>query len=210
MGKANTLSAGMIFKRLNCYLRYRVFKMGEAGYLKPPSLFYPQHSTETMLRQFDRFLGFVSALTKYIMLVMTACIFIIIIFTVFSRYLFNYVASWSEEVPRYLLVWIGFLGAALAVNQKEHIGFDYIYNLFPYRARHVLGFLLNLGIAAIGWIMLVYGIDFVNQFGSDWMESIPFTNIWFYISLPISGALILLYVIRDEIRVISALFNRRK
>ena len=163
-----------------------------------------------MLKLFDWFLDSISAVVKYVILVMTTCIFIIVLFTVFSRYLFNYVASWSEEVPRYLLVWIGFLGAALAVRQKEHIGFDFIYTRLPDGIRNVLGLFLNAGIAVIGLIMLVYGIDFVRQFGGDWMESIPFTNIWFYISLPVAGALIVLYVIREEIKGIMALFNRNK
>jgi len=163
-----------------------------------------------MLNIFDRFLNFISAVVRYVILVMTSCIFIIVLFTVFSRYLFNYVASWSEEVPRYLLVWIGFLGAALAVRQNEHIGFDYIFNKLPPTGQKILALLLNLGIVIIGLIMLVYGIDFVKQFGGDWMESIPYTNIWFYISLPISGALILLYVLRDEIRGIMSLLNRNK
>lgn len=118
--------------------------------------------------------------------------------------------SWSEEVPRYLLVWIGFLGAALAVDRKDHIGFDYVFNKLPAGARKVLTLFLNLGIALIGLIMLVYGIDFVKQFGADWMESIPYTNVWFYTALPISGALILLFVIRQELEGILALFNRRR
>ena len=163
-----------------------------------------------MLNIFDRFLNFISAVVRYVILVMTSCIFIIVLFTVFSRYLFNYVASWSEEVPRYLLVWIGFLGAALAVRQNEHIGFDYIFNKLPPTGQKILALLLNLGIVIIGLIMLVYGIDFVKQFGGDWMESIPFTNIWFYISLPVSGALILLYIIREEIKGIIALLNRNE
>ena len=163
-----------------------------------------------MLNIFDRFLDFISAVVKYVILVMTTCIFIIVLFTVFSRYLFNYVASWSEEVPRYLLVWIGFLGAALAVRQDEHIGFDYVFNKLPPTGQKILALLLNLGIVIIGLIMLVYGIDFVKQFGGDWMESIPYTNIWFYSSLPVSGALILLYVLREQIRGISALINRNE
>jgi len=162
-----------------------------------------------MLDIFDRFLDFISAVTKYVMLVMTGCIFIIVLFTVFSRYLFNFVASWSEEVPRYLLVWIGFLGAALAVRQKEHIGFDYIFNMLPDLPRRILGLLLNLGILIIGLIMLIYGIDFVRQFGSDWMESIPFKNHWFYVSLPISGTLIILYVIRDEVNQFIQMIHRK-
>ena len=163
-----------------------------------------------MLNIFDQFLDFISAVVKYVILVMTTCIFIIVLFTVFSRYLFNYVASWSEEVPRYLLVWIGFLGAALAVRQDEHIGFDYIFNKLPPTGQKILALLLNLGIVIIGLIMLVYGIDFVKQFGSDWMESIPYTNTWFYISLPVSGALILLYILRDQIKAILTLFKENE
>ena len=139
---------------------------------------------------------------------MATSIFVIILFTVFSRYMSNYVLSWSEEVPRYLLVWIGFLGAALAVDRKDHIGFDYLFNMLPTRGRQIVMLVLNLGVALIGWIMLAYGIDFVKQFGEDWMESIPFTNIWFYSALPVSGALILLFIIRQELEGILSLFNR--
>ncbi|MCP4398058.1 MAG: TRAP transporter small permease [bacterium] len=163
-----------------------------------------------ILEYYDRLLDWVRIIVKYVMLVMTTAIFAIILFTVFSRYMFNYVISWSEEVPRYLLVWIGFLGAALAVDRKEHIGFDYLFNKLPTRAREVLALFLNLGIVLIGLVMLVYGIDFVKQFGADWMESIPYTNIWFYTALPISGALILLFVIRQELEGILALFNRHR
>ena len=34
-----------------------------------------------------------------------------------------------------------------------------------------------------------HGIVFVNDFGPDMMETIPYTNYWYYIVLPISGAL---------------------
>lgn len=163
-----------------------------------------------ILEYYDRLLDWIRIIVKYVMLVMATAIFLIILFTVFSRYLFNNVLSWSEEVPRYLLVWIGFLGAALAVDCKDHIGFDYVFNKLPARARIVMTLFLNLGIALIGLIMVVYGIDFVKQFGSDWMESIPYTNIWFYTALPVSGALILLFVLRQELEGILALFNHRR
>ena len=105
--------------------------------------------------------------------------------------------SWSEEVPRYLLVWITYLGAALAVKYKEHISLDVFFNLMPLRARQVGHLILNVLIAIVGVIMVVFGIALVNQFGDDLMESIPVTNIWFYLVMPISGALMLLFIIQD-------------
>ncbi len=51
-------------------------------------------------------------------------------------------------------------------------------------------------------MMFRYGIVFVQDFGSDLMETIPYTNYWYYPAMPISGFLIMLYsvkVIIDEI-----------
>jgi TRAP-type transport system small permease protein len=164
----------------------------------------------TVLDAFDRFVGLVARLTRIVLLLLVAVLFLIVIFTVGSRYIFNYVLSWSEEVPRYLLVWISLLGASLAVYHQEHIGFDYVYARLPERVRIPLRVLLNLGVAAMGVIMLVYGITFTRDFGGDTMESLPYTNIWYYISMPISGALITLFVLNQEARVLDAALHRRK
>src|SRR4030042_6416370 len=142
---------------------------------------------DNMLKAFDRVLDWIATIVKYVMLVQATMIFVIICFAVFARYLVNYVPSWSEEVPRYLLVWISFLGAALAVKYKEHISLDFFFNMMPIRARQVGHIILNVLIAIVGVIMFVFGIGMVDQFGNDLMESIWVKNFWFYIAMPISG-----------------------
>ncbi|HLT02576.1 MAG TPA: TRAP transporter small permease [Geminicoccaceae bacterium] len=151
------------------------------------------------MRAFNRGVDLLSALLRVVILLMAAAIFVIIVATVITRYGFNYVVSWSEEVPRYLLIWISFLGAAVCVDLKDHIAFDYLYKRFPRRLRTAVQFLINAAIFAFGYIMLVYGIRFVQAFGGDFMESIPFTNVWYYTALPVSGALIMLYSLRDQL-----------
>ena len=115
-----------------------------------------------MLKAFDRVLEWITAIVKYVMLVHDLVIFFITTFTVFTRYLLNYVPSWSEEIPRYLLVWITYLGAALAVKYKEHISLDVFFNLMPLRARQVGHLILNGLIAIVGVIMVVFGIGLVR------------------------------------------------
>ena len=153
-----------------------------------------------MLKTFDRIMDWLTAIVKYVMLVQASAIFFIICFAVFTRYIFNYVPSWSEEVPRYLLVWITFLGAALAVKYKEHISLDFFFNMMPIRARQVGHIILNVLIAIVGVIMFVFGIGMVEQFGNDLMESIWVKNFWFYIAMPISGGLMVLYIIQDTMK----------
>ena len=149
----------------------------------------------------NRAVDLISAVVRIVILLQASAIFAIIIVTVITRYGFDYVLSWSEEVPRYLLIWISFLGGAVCVDLKDHIAFDYLDRRFPRRLRAVVQLLINAAIFAFGWIMLVYGIQFVRAFGGDFMESIPFTNVWYYTALPVSGALIMLYSLRDQLNV---------
>ena len=83
-----------------------------------------------MLKMFDQLLNWITTIVKGVMLVQASIIFIIICTSVFTRYLLNFVPSWSEEIPRYLLVWISYLGTALAVNYKEHISLDFFFNRY--------------------------------------------------------------------------------
>ena len=163
-----------------------------------------------MLEAYEGFLKLVTNAAKGLMLVLTVAIFAIICFAVFSRYLLNYVPSWSEEVPRYLLVWITYLGAALAVNYQEHISLDVFFNLLPHRLRLPARLFLNALIGAVGLIMLVFGIGLARSFGDDLMESIAVPNLLLYLAMPVSGGLIVLYVVRQELRIVQALAGGRR
>jgi len=158
-----------------------------------------------MLQTYERVLDIVSAIVKWVMLAMASGIFVVICMAVFTRYVLNVVPSWSEEVPRYMLVWITYLGAALCVRLQEHISLDIFFNLMSVRARRLGHLVLNLMVGTVGVIMVVYGLGLVRQFGDDLMESIPVKNLWLYLAMPTSGLLIILYVIQEEWRGILGL-----
>jgi TRAP-type C4-dicarboxylate transport system permease small subunit len=148
---------------------------------------------------FNRIVDLIVVITRVVVLVQAAAIFVIIVFTVVSRYGFNFVLSWSEEVPRYLLIWISFLAAAVSVDLKDHIAFDYFYRRFRGVGRTMVELLINGAMLFFGWIMFFFGIQFVQDFGSDLMESIPFTNVWYYTAMPVSGFLIMLFALRSQL-----------
>lgn len=156
----------------------------------------------TLLQAFDRFVAFIASVVRLFCIMLTIAIFTIVVLAVFFRYGFGQAVSWTEEVPRYLLIWVSFLGAAVCVLRREHVGFDVLFNALPKRIRRALGVFLSLLIFGFGWIVFRYGIVFVQDFGSDLMETIPYTNYWYYPAMPISGFLIMLFsikVIIDEI-----------
>ncbi|MDW7677110.1 MAG: TRAP transporter small permease [Bacillota bacterium] len=62
----------------------------------------------------------------------TMSLMVVIVFAqVVGRYVFNYSFSWSEEIARFLMVWITFAGSAYAFRMGAHIGVTVIVERMP-------------------------------------------------------------------------------
>src|SRR3954468_18602159 len=61
----------------------------------------------------------------------------------FTRYALNNSASWTEEIARYLLICMVFVGVSAAVRTSRHIHVDLVYRLIPPRAGRVLSTIVD-------------------------------------------------------------------
>ena len=160
-----------------------------------------------MLKLLDRAVAGALTAVRAVCIVQATALFLIVVLAVIGRYVFGRSLTWTEEVPRYLLIWISFLGAAACVARREHVGFDVLFNSFPPLVRRWLGAAIGVLITGFGWIVFRYGIVFVKDFGPDLMETIPYTNYWYYVAVPISGALLLLFGAKN---IVDALLGRHE
>jgi len=55
----------------------------------------------------------------------------IVFYQVFTRYVMNDPAGWTEEIARYFLVGVVFIGASMSTHKNNHIQVDYFYRLMP-------------------------------------------------------------------------------
>ena len=149
-----------------------------------------------LLALFDSFVDGLVAIVRLVCIVLATALFVIVIAAIVARYGFGRAVSWTEEVPRYLLIWVSFLGAAVCVVKREHVGFELLFDSLPPRLRRAMAIFIGLLILGFGWITLRYGIVFVEDFGSDLMETIPFTNYWYYPAMPVSGFLIMVFAVK--------------
>ena len=56
----------------------------------------------------------------------------------FTRYFLNNSASWTEEIARYLLIGVVFVGAAIGVSKNHHIQVDFFYRYMPHAVSRVM------------------------------------------------------------------------
>lgn len=105
----------------------------------------------------------------------------VLVFTqFFTRYALNDSVAWTEEVARYSLIALTFIGAAGAVRRGSHIRVELLESLLPLPARRVLQALLDatrLGFWAFGaWV----GFDLADRMGTMPMDSLDATLAWVY------------------------------
>src|SRR6187455_1958918 len=69
---------------------------------------------------------------------------LVIFYQFFTRYVLNDSASWTEEIARYLLICMVFVGVAAAVRTSRHIHVDFLYRLVPRTAGRVMATLVDV------------------------------------------------------------------
>ena len=112
---------------------------------------------------------------------------------VFSRYMLNRSLFWSEELARFLLVWLTFLGASVAYYRKANPGIDVLYaRMGPslQRATALLIHLVSIGLFAV---MIYYGWKFAYFVR---LQISPALNLpkWLVMSIiPASGSILMVH-----------------
>ncbi len=119
---------------------------------------------------------------------------VIIVFSnVIARYFLNSSLAWSEEISRFMLIWLAFLGSYLAFVKNEHLGLDLIVFLPPKPAviiRTIAGLLTIIALGIIlygGWSVTSFTIQ------SGWTSpalAIPYGYI--YAVVPFCAVLLFL------------------
>lgn len=138
-----------------------------------------------MKDKIDRFLGhFLGA--------MLALMTLDVLWGVFTRYVLANQASWTEELARFLMIWIGMLGAAYATGQRLHLSIDLLKNK-PNRLIALVILLFAAGVMVIGGSRLVLLTAELGQ--TSPAIGVPMAVV--YAVVPLSGLLILYYRIPD-------------
>ena len=126
---------------------------------------------------------------------MTAMVFSVV-WQVLSRYLFVVPAAWTEELARFLLIWIGMLGAAYAYRQGSHLGIDLLANKLDqagratlHRVVHIVCLLFAACVLLIGGWSLMSMTWELKQYSAA--MGLPIAYV--YAVIPASGLLICVF-----------------
>ena len=94
---------------------------------------------------------------------------VVIFYQFFTRYALNDSASWTEEIARYLLIAVAFVGAAINVRKNNHIQVDFLYRLLPHAVNRAMSTFVDvIRILFLGYcVWLTYAL--MQKIGSSRM-----------------------------------------
>lgn len=127
---------------------------------------------------------------------------------IFFRYVLNDALIWAEEVCKYLLIWMSFLGVGLAYSRGEIAAFRMVEGLLGDRLGACLRLLGNLAALVLLGILVFYGWKYAVRSGRQSLPAIDFiladlfgdgvtahlTVFWIYVALPIGMGLLALHI----------------
>lgn len=154
----------------------------------------------------DRFFHRITAVMEALLVVLFALLVIDVLWQVFSRYFLKGSYSFTEELARFLLIWLSVLGAAYLNAKREHLSMDFFFDKLSPRNQFRLSvfgegviFLFALLVMLVGGSNLVFITMHLEQISGT--LRIPLGYV--YSILPISGFLIMFFSVYHVRRFFS-------
>lgn len=123
-----------------------------------------------------------------------------VIWQVITRYFSENPSSFTDELSRYLMIWLGILGAAYVTGKNEHVSIDFFIKKISVQNRKILTLFITLSIICFAIIALVIGggrLVYITLILQQYSPSLKIPLAFVYSVLPISGILIIFYKITE-------------
>ena len=133
---------------------------------------------------------------EWICLILMVALSIDLLLGVFSRYVLVKTFTWYDEIARGCFVWLTMLGAAVGVKRQAHFRLHIIVDRLTPQLRQSAVILLPLVVIIFAGVLIYQGLVFLDlgKFQQTPVMGLPKT--WIYVSIPIGGALMILYSLR--------------
>lgn len=122
---------------------------------------------------------------------------LVVVANVFCRFLLNFSLYWADETAQILLVWLTFLGAALAVREKSHYVLNFLLERLKGRTRQI--FLVIQQIFSILTIVILgyFSLSVTWQIRPWVMPATEISRAWVYGACPLGCLLMLYYALNN-------------
>lgn len=133
---------------------------------------------------------------EFVLVGLMAFLVLDVCWQVFARYVLKNPSSYTDELARFLLIWVGLLGAAYAHGQKKHLAIDLLPQSLSPKGQKTLEVFIQFLIIAFALSVLVIGggrLVYVTLYLEQSSSALQWPLGFVYLVIPLSGILIVYY-----------------
>lgn len=141
---------------------------------------------------------------EWVLIVLMGYAVLNVLWQVFTRFVLQNPSSVTEELARYLLIWVGILAAGYGAGKRAHLAIDLLPLMLEGDRRRALEVVIQVVMAAFAlFVMVIGGIRLVSitLYLDQTSAALQMKLGYVYLVLPITGLLILFYTILNIIEV---------
>ena len=141
---------------------------------------------------------YINKALEFLLVLIMGLLTIVVLWQVIARYVMTNPSSWTEELARFLLVWVSILGAAYVSGQRAHIAIDLLQQRAKPKNKRKFQIVVDVFIILFAlFVLVIGGFNLVeitlHQISSAMRISVGYV----YLVIPISGILIIIYSLLD-------------
>ena len=137
---------------------------------------------------YEGFNKFVEAISVVILVLVT----VVVIYSVLLRYVFQRPLAWSEEVARYMFIWLVFLGFSVAERSGDHFRIEVFVEMVPAKIRIFVEVFLNVLIFYALFVFLREGFNYYEQGKRGLSTALEMPLNYIYVAVPVAIILTIL------------------
>ena len=137
----------------------------------------------------DRVLG-------WVLIVLVSVMTINVLWQVFSRYVLSAPSSFTDELARFLLIWVGILGGAYAAGQGAHLAIELLPQRLDEKGRHRLEKFIAFAILVFAVTVMIIGgsrLVLITYSLGQISAALKIPMAIVYAVLPIAGLVVSIY-----------------
>jgi TRAP-type C4-dicarboxylate transport system permease small subunit len=146
-----------------------------------------------ILRMIDRMNAALAIVVGVLLMIITAAVFgQVMVRFVLTAVGINISAPWTEELARYLLIWVVFLGAAVGCRKAQLIALEFVVQALPSVPGQLLRYATLLLCVAFFAMMVWVGLPFVSLGETETSPVMQIPKSRVYWAMPVGAALMIL------------------
>ncbi len=144
----------------------------------------------------QRLLHHTDQLLKGLLILIVSTMVLNVLWQVATRFLLGSPSSWTEELARFLLIWLGLFGGSYAYRTHAHIGIDILTRKLRGTSQAIVTNLALVVVVLFALVVMVYGgsqLVLLTLALKQTSASLGIPVGYVYLALPVSGLMIAIY-----------------